>query len=195
MITDARLKRREEILNAAQQVLFDHGSEKVSLKAVSQQLGLTHAAIYRHFRDKDDLWFSLAQHWLLGTENHLAELLKTPAVSRIDQLHTWLNMLSQTKQDTNRDHPEVFRLYTDIVSDHEEIEKEHLQNLQQQLFGLFQITEPKETDIARMQAILDAFSFFYDPRYKKLWDNSQIRVRQENVWQLTAPQIRKWFDS
>ena len=43
------------ILRAAGQVLREHGLETASVARIAAQADLTHGAVYRHYRDKDDL--------------------------------------------------------------------------------------------------------------------------------------------
>jgi len=46
---------REEILSAANAAYVEVGYSGLSLRAVAKQVGITPMAIYRHFKDKDDL--------------------------------------------------------------------------------------------------------------------------------------------
>lgn len=49
---------REEILDAAEQLLIAKGSvDAVSMRAIARRVGVTPPAIYMHFADKDDLFF------------------------------------------------------------------------------------------------------------------------------------------
>jgi len=55
---------RRELLDRAAHVIAEHGLEKLSLRALAQDLGVSHAAPARHFKDKMDLLRALA------TEGH-----------------------------------------------------------------------------------------------------------------------------
>src|SRR5438094_4022116 len=71
--TEARTKRRraprgqgerlgEEILVAAERLLIKTGDEEaVSIRAVADAVGVTPPSIYLHFRDKDELIFSICE--------------------------------------------------------------------------------------------------------------------------------------
>jgi AcrR family transcriptional regulator len=49
------------LLQAAEQLLAEQGAASLSLRAVAKQAGVSHAAPYRHFRDKAALLRALAQ--------------------------------------------------------------------------------------------------------------------------------------
>ena len=53
---------RREILAAASKMFADRGYEAVTLRAIAEEIGYTHAVIYQHFPDK---WHILAE---LGRE-------------------------------------------------------------------------------------------------------------------------------
>jgi AcrR family transcriptional regulator len=55
---------REEILSAANAAYVQHGYEGLSLRAVAKEVGVTPMAIYRHFKDKDDLMHHVVLHGL-----------------------------------------------------------------------------------------------------------------------------------
>jgi AcrR family transcriptional regulator len=52
---------RRELLDRAAQVITEQGVEDLSLRALAQQLGVSHAAPARHFKDKADLLRALAK--------------------------------------------------------------------------------------------------------------------------------------
>ena len=52
---------RNALLQAAEQLLVEQGVAGLSLRAVAKQAGVSHAAPYRHFRDKAALLRALAQ--------------------------------------------------------------------------------------------------------------------------------------
>ena len=56
---------RNALLLAAEQLLAEQGAASLSLRAVAKRAGVSHAAPYRHFRDKAVLSVLLARsRWL-----------------------------------------------------------------------------------------------------------------------------------
>lgn len=51
---------REELLDAAERLLLHHGAmDRVSVRAIAQEVGVTSPSLYLHFADKDELFFHL----------------------------------------------------------------------------------------------------------------------------------------
>ena len=189
MLDEQFSARKLEILAAAQNIIFRKNTTKISLTDVAQELGITHNALYRHFKNKDDLWYSLAKYWLFENEQVLQRLIDSATTDAKQTLADWLTALTNSKHDTYAQHPALFDLYTDLVQDHPDLEQEHLLTLRQQVLAIFNIKNAQPKHIAQAQAILDAFVYFYDPRFKDFWQNANIQNRQEKLWQLIAPQI------
>jgi AcrR family transcriptional regulator len=55
-------ERQELIVDAARKLLIKYGSEHVTVRRIARQVGISEAAIYRHFRSKRDMPFVLINH-------------------------------------------------------------------------------------------------------------------------------------
>src|ERR1700683_5250036 len=65
--TQARRPRgemREAILDVAIELFTEQGYEKTSLREIADRLGVTKAALYYHFRSKEDIVASLTEDYL-----------------------------------------------------------------------------------------------------------------------------------
>ncbi len=51
--------RRKQIVDAARKIIVKYGSENITLKRIAEEVGISQAAIYRHFRSKQELLFLL----------------------------------------------------------------------------------------------------------------------------------------
>ena len=69
------MKARERILITARHIHDEDGVDAVTMRAVASRLGLTPMALYRHFRDKEDLLEELSEAGF----GVLAEYLRTPS--------------------------------------------------------------------------------------------------------------------
>jgi AcrR family transcriptional regulator len=68
---------RQALVQAGLKLLSEGGAQALSLRAAAQLAGVSHAAPYRHFRDKDALVSAIAeQGFLLLTEAMRAELAR-----------------------------------------------------------------------------------------------------------------------
>jgi AcrR family transcriptional regulator len=54
--------RRAQIAEAAGRLISKHGSENLTIKSIASEVGISEAAIYRHFRSKSDVLILLAGH-------------------------------------------------------------------------------------------------------------------------------------
>jgi len=64
---------RRELLDRAAKVIAEHGVEAVSLRALAQDLGVSHAAPARHFKDKLDLLRALATEGYFKLADYVTE--------------------------------------------------------------------------------------------------------------------------
>jgi AcrR family transcriptional regulator len=61
----------DQILAHAQRLFMEQGFRGISMRQIAEQVGLTKAALYYHFRDKEDLFVAIVERYL----NRTAELL------------------------------------------------------------------------------------------------------------------------
>ncbi len=54
--------RRRQIIDAARKLIVRYGSEHVTIRKIAAAVGVTEAAIYRHFRTKKDILTLLVEH-------------------------------------------------------------------------------------------------------------------------------------
>jgi AcrR family transcriptional regulator len=70
------LIRRKEIVSAAGKLIVKYGSENVSLRRVAEEIGVSEANIYRHFKNKRDVL------------SFLVDDVKNSLISEIDHCHS-----------------------------------------------------------------------------------------------------------
>ena len=51
--------RKKQIIDAARKIIMRKGSEHLTLKAMAREVGFSEAAIYRHFKNKNEVLFFL----------------------------------------------------------------------------------------------------------------------------------------
>ena len=79
--THRRSGTREKIQEIALELFAEQGYEKTSLREIAERLGVTKAALYYHFRTKDDIVASLFDDFLERVDAILSEA-DGPAVDR-----------------------------------------------------------------------------------------------------------------
>jgi AcrR family transcriptional regulator len=97
---------REEILVAAERLLFETGSEEaVSIRAVAREVGVTAPSIYRHFPDKTHLMFEVC-----ARQFELLDEVLQEAVSGIDDPVEAMTARGRAYVRFGVEHPEHYRI-------------------------------------------------------------------------------------
>lgn len=103
------------ILDAADALLVRSGSEgAVGIRAVAEEVGLTPAAIYRHFPDKDTLLFEVCARRF----DRVTEEIARPALASIDDPVEALRRLARAYVRFGVEDPEHYRLMFMRRQDH-----------------------------------------------------------------------------
>ena len=65
---------RQEILDAARDILVREGYDGLSMRKVANRIGFSATAIYLHFKDRDDLVFCVCEELMAGLVRELHEV-------------------------------------------------------------------------------------------------------------------------
>ena len=104
---------REEILEAAERLLFETGSEAaVSIRAVARAVGVTPPSIYRHFPDKTHLMFEVCERQFALLDEALEE-----AVTGIEDPLEAMAARGRAYVRFGVEHPEHYRIMFMLAAD------------------------------------------------------------------------------
>src|SRR5260370_116 len=92
----ARQDTRQRIQSVALELFAEQGYDKTSLREIAERLGVTKAALYYHFKSKEDIVTSLVEDYF----------------GQIDELVAW----GRTQPKTPESRAEVMRRYYGIVA-------------------------------------------------------------------------------
>ena len=92
---------REEILDAAEEVLRRYGPAKANVVDVARALNVSHGSVYRHFPSKAALREAVAERWLESVAQPLDE---------ITDAREWFDTLIATKRSRAQQDPELVLL-------------------------------------------------------------------------------------
>lgn len=70
--------RKTEILLAARNLIFTEGTARMTMRRVGEAVGVTEPAVYRHFKNKEDLLHTLINFMFEGWEEKLLALAQEP---------------------------------------------------------------------------------------------------------------------
>jgi AcrR family transcriptional regulator len=125
---------RARIQEVALQLFAENGYEKTSLREIAERLGVTKAALYYHFKSKEDIVRSLVGDYF----------------GQIDELIAW----GATQPRTAATRAEIVRRYLDIVGDGSEVFR-MLQQNQAAVASLAAAKERGELFRERMDGLID----------------------------------------
>ena len=89
----------DEFVTAAIAFVDERGLAALTLRSLGEALGVNHTALYRHFRDKDDLLLAMI-------DTVIADITNTPVPARATPRNRLLHLLRQVRIEFSR-HPEL----------------------------------------------------------------------------------------
>ena len=173
---------KERIFSVTEEIIMRKGVQKTTLTDIAKELGVSHAAFYKHYKNKEDLLQQLALRWLETTSKELLNWKPPIGMSTTVALHDWLWLLATTKKKLYHDDRRMFRLYTDYLEHTQILVEEHLKQLAQKaetISGLKQLGP----------AFITAFVYFHNPYFADRWDNEFYEEMFEDVWKLVANRL------
>lgn len=179
-----RILSRELILETAHRMVAELGMEKVNLSMVGKKLGTSHAAIYKYFTGKEELWTALAISWL---DNELVKLFPFEVEnysSTKEIIHDWLWLLSKSKYQSYLREPEMFKLYTTYIDRNPVVLAHHIEALLKSLKAASRIEDNRQ-----LMSLLLAFSYFSAPAFAETWLQIDFKAEFEGVWNLVEAGI------
>jgi AcrR family transcriptional regulator len=83
--------RRDEIVSAAIDLFYEYGYQKASIRDICRRVGITQAALYYHFRNKEELLYTIIDKF----SNELFFLLKSCFAEKKDPVEKLRNAILQ----------------------------------------------------------------------------------------------------
>src|SRR5215469_14143050 len=133
----ARQDTRARIQSVALELFAEHGYDKTSLREIAERLGVTKAALYYHFKSKEDIVTSLVEDYF----------------GAIDELVAW----GKTQPKTPESRAEVLRRYYGIVASAGEVFR-MLQHNQASVNSLAHAKNRSELFRERMNALVSTLT-------------------------------------
>lgn len=176
---------REQILEAAEDVLRRYGPAKANVVDVARALGVSHGSVYRHFNSKAALRDAVTESWLESISSPLQAVAREdgPAAERLQR---WLDLLVRSKRTKALDDPELFATYIELATKAREVVNAHVDTLVAQLGrivtdgvarGEFEVNDTA----AAARAVFDATSRFHNPAHAAEWPSPGTDAAYERV--------------
>jgi len=161
---------REQVLQAAEDVLRRYGPAKTNVVDVARALKVSHGSVYRHFPSKAALREAVAERFLDGVTRPLAD---------IDDPKQWFDALIAGKRARAQEDPELFANYVALAVESGDVVRRHVDHLIAQLTAIV-------GDETTARALFDATARWHDPRHADEWAKPGVDEAFEAVWALLA---------
>lgn len=161
--------QRDRILDTARDLIRRFGGAKTNVVDIAQAMGLSHSAIYRHFRSKAEIFDALAAG-TMAEEAALAETFVEADGPAAERLAALVLTLHRSKHAKFGDDPEMHALYRRIVEERPDL----IVDYARRMTGLIRLLladgvargefGPMDLDAAA-GAVRDAFTVFVHPAH------------------------------
>ena len=166
---------REDILQAAEEVLRRYGPAKANVVDVARALNVSHGSVYRHFPSKAALREAVAERFL--------DSMSAP-LEGIDDPRAWFDTLIATKRKKALEDPELFATYVALAAESDAVIRRHVDHLVHSLAAIV-------GDERTARALFIATARFHDPAHAGTWGDPTIDEDFEAVWALLAQAIAR----
>jgi len=166
------------IIQTAESLLT--AGETVTLAKIATELNISHVALYRHFKNKDDLWTAVSTRWFNRTVLNPITLKPTYPTNKA-ALKDWLWQLVNAKKATYNDNPRMFQLNTAYIDDRPLVLR---QVMQPAYAKINQLMHYDPADTTKAEAIMSAFAVFLLPNFRDSWNLPDYDARFNDLWAL-----------
>lgn len=105
--------RQQQIVDVAQKIIFKYGSEHLTIKRIANEIGISEAAIYRHFENKKAILMFLVSHI---EESLLADIDKAVPLGETVTLEVIAQAIQAHFSSINSRKGLVFQVIAEIIS-------------------------------------------------------------------------------
>ena len=113
----------------------EEGFDKVRLTDIAKELGVSHAALYSHFKDKTALLDAVSERWLREIDENL-EVICHKAKDPTEKIIIWMLTLHRAKVAKVLHDPELYKAFDFSASFQKPFVKHHMKSMHTQLVGL-----------------------------------------------------------
>jgi AcrR family transcriptional regulator len=181
---------KEQILDAAEQVLRRFGPDKTSVVDVAKVLKVSHGTLYRHFASKASLREAVTERWLHRCiALPLEGIASQTGGSSTERLRLWLETLIRSKRNYASNDAEMFAMYAAVTLDAVEMITVHIDRLIKQIAQIIEegmkAKEFKPSQSEQVaKALFIATSRFHHPGHAYEWSEEKSDAEFDMVWKL-----------
>lgn len=142
---------QELIIETAEALIKRTEKSEVTLSQIADELSITHAALYKHFKNKQELWAAVSKSWFNRMISEQIKLDMTSLTKPQELLHDWLWAFVNAKKRAYNENPKMFALNTQYVDSNPLVLRDVLWDSYQIIDGFMDYHDPH---LERAEAIL-----------------------------------------
>lgn len=171
---------KDKIINIVQKLIIQNDKTDITLNEIANELHITHAALYKYFKNKQELWEAVNAKWL--EENVLLKInVDMSRTNRLELLHDWLKQFMDAKRAIYFENPKMFEL-SNMYIEHNPLALHNVLTLSYP--SINEILGLDDPDFIQAENIMSAFAIFSLPDFACVWDEDFYDQRFENMWNL-----------
>lgn len=182
---------KDKAIDATMVKMRKDGFDKVRLTDIAKELGVSHAALYSHFKDKSALLDAVSDRWLIKIDEDL-EAVCRKSKEPTEKILAWMLTLHRAKVAKVLHDPELYKAFDLSTAVLKPFVRRHLETMQTQLLGLVQEAIAKrrlrDADPEAMVAVLRESSMaFHHPKLVA----QHIHEKREPLLRLVVESVLK----
>lgn len=148
-----------KIIELAEKKIRKTGFNNLKLTQLAKELGVSHAALYKHISSKEALLDLISEEWLLEIDDRLKCISKEP-IDAYELLLKWFTTYHKLKLDKIRKDPEIYKTFNMAVEKKKDFVQKHLNELTDQLAHI--VERGKESKMFRRYSTSRTVNLFMD---------------------------------
>lgn len=127
---------KTKAVEAAMVQMRHQGFDKVRLTDIAKQLGVTHAALYLHFKDKAALLDAVSERWLIEVDENLDAICRRSSKAPAEKFFAWMVALHRAKRAKVLHDPELYKSFDLLANARKPYVRRHIKTVRAQLEDL-----------------------------------------------------------
>jgi AcrR family transcriptional regulator len=170
------------------------GFDQVRLTDIAKELGVSHAALYSHFKDKTALLDAVSDRWLIQIDEDLASVCRKQK-DPVEKIWLWMLTLHRAKVTKVMNDPELYKAFDLSTSVMKPFIQRHMDSMNSQIVDLVNEAIAKRrlrnTDPQMMATILqEATRSFHHPKLVA----QQIHEKREPLLRQVVDSVLRGLD-
>lgn len=168
----------------AEEIIRNQGFDKFRITDLAKTMNISHAAIYKHFPDKESVLDEVSKKWLKKIDDELT-LVFEKSVSSEKKIHQWFRTLHVNKKQKVSLDPELYRVFDmsierkkDYVDSHMKLMDSQLTIMLSELYQDKKLTKTKISFVTK--TFFESTSPYHHPKIvsENLDDKSEVRLEK-----------------